>query len=55
MTWATCYEVKEFGIIANKTYPEIKYVETSGENWDKVQDNLMTKLKEELVANINFS
>ena len=52
MTWATCYEVKEFRIIANKTYPEIKYVKASGENWDKVQENLITKLKEELVENI---
>ena len=52
MTWATCYDVKEFGIIANKTYPEIKYVKTSGENWDKVQENLITKLKEKLLDNI---
>ena len=52
ITWATCYEVKEIGIIANKTYPEVKYVKVSGENWDKVHDNLITKLKEELVENI---
>ena len=53
MTWATCYEVKELGIILNRTYPDVQCAEASGENWDKVRKRLIKKRDELLMDNLS--
>ena len=52
MKWKTCYEVKQFGVIINKTYPNPKYVDTSGESWTKIIDLLVKKQQQEIFETV---
>ena len=52
MKWKTCYEVKEFGVIINKTCPHPKYVDASGESWTKNSDQLVKKQQQEIFETV---